>query len=74
MKLETNIMSYGGNGKVVSLPPAKKDCGCGCNGAGTCGTKTAAQPSASGQTDFTKMTPAEKIAYHRARWDRILGK
>jgi hypothetical protein len=72
MKLETNIMSYGGNGKVVSLPPAKKDCGCGCNGAGTCGTKTATQPSANGQPDFRQMTPAEKIAYHRARWDRIL--
>jgi hypothetical protein len=74
MNLQTNIMSYGGNGKVVSLPPAKKDCGCGCNGAGTCGTKAVAQPSANGQPDFTKMTPAEKIAYHRARWDRILGK
>jgi hypothetical protein len=73
MKLQTNIMSYGGNGKVVSLPPAKKDCGCGCNGAGMCGTHTATQPSANGQPDFTKMTPADKIAYHRARWDRILG-
>ncbi len=74
MKLQTNIMSYGGNGKVVSLPPAKKDCGCGCNGAGACTTKTAAQPSSNGQPDFAKMTPAEKIAYHRARWDRILGR
>jgi hypothetical protein len=73
MKLQTNIMSYGGNGKVVSLPSPKKDCGCGCNGTGTCGTKSAAQPSPNGQTDFTTMTPAEKIAYHRARWDRILG-
>jgi len=23
--------------------------------------------------DFSRMTPAEKIAYHKARWDRILG-
>jgi hypothetical protein len=23
--------------------------------------------------DFTKMTPAQKVAYHKARWDRILG-
>jgi hypothetical protein len=25
------------------------------------------------EPDFTKMTAAEKIAYHKARWDRILG-
>jgi hypothetical protein len=82
MRLQTNVMSYGGSGTVISVPPspgvatpglsAKKDCGCGCNGAGTCAPK-AAQPSANGQPDFTKMTPAQKVAYHRARWDRILG-
>jgi hypothetical protein len=25
------------------------------------------------ETDFHKMTAAQKVAYHRARWDRILG-
>lgn len=25
------------------------------------------------EVDFTRMTAAEKIAYHKARWDRILG-
>jgi hypothetical protein len=84
MKLQTNVMSYGGNGTLISVPsgpratrqrlePAKKDCGCGCNGAGTCAPKAAAEPSANGQPDFAKMTPAQKIAYHKARWDRILG-
>jgi hypothetical protein len=81
MKLQTNVMSYGGNGKVVSVPaPAvakpqatKKDCGCGCNGAGTCAPKAATEPSANGEPDFRKMTAAQKVAYHRARWDRILG-
>jgi hypothetical protein len=87
MRLQTNVMSYGGNGKVTSVPPgsngqakvaakapaAKKDCGCGCNGAGTCAPKTAAESSANGQPDFAKMTAAQKVAYHRARWDRILG-
>jgi hypothetical protein len=48
--LQTNVMSYGGNGVTVSLPPARN-----------------------GQPDFSRMTPAEKIAYHKARWDRILG-
>jgi hypothetical protein len=88
MKLQTNVMSYGGSGTVISVPPgsngrpkadakpsvgAKKDCGCGCNGAGTCGTKTAAETSANGPPDFARMTPAQKVAYHKARWDRILG-
>jgi hypothetical protein len=79
MKLQTNVMSYGGNGKVVSVPGATakphvagKDCGCGCNGAGTCAPKPSAA-SANGEPDFSKMTPAQKVAYHRARWDRILG-
>jgi hypothetical protein len=80
MKLQTNVMSYGGNGKVMSVTPSpngkretpakqgvKKDCGCGCNGS--CATMTAGN----GEPDFTKMTAAEKIAWHKARWDRILG-
>jgi hypothetical protein len=81
MKLQTNVMSYGGNGKVVSAPApvlakqqaVKKDCGCGCNGAGTCAPKEASKPGANGEPDFRKMTAAQKVAYHRARWDRILG-
>jgi hypothetical protein len=35
--------------------------------------ETAGQPAANGQPDFTRMTPAQKVAYHTARWDRILG-
>jgi hypothetical protein len=81
-KLQTNVMSYGGSGTVISAPEshrvatrglegAKKDCGCGCNGAGT----RAPEPAAgrNGEPDFTKMTPAQKVAYHKARWDRVLG-
>ena len=81
MKLQTNVMSYGGNGKTISVPPAAKpapaaanangktDCGCGCNGH--CNGK--AKAPAAGAVDFTKMTAAQKVAYHKARWDRILG-
>src|SRR5262245_12307723 len=80
MKLQTNVLSYGGSGRVISVPAstngraasanrqvAKADCGCGCNG--NCATKN----SANGEPDFKKMTNAEKIAWHKARWDRILG-
>lgn len=69
LQLQTNVMSYGGNGKVVSVPAKPRAaCGCGCS-------KKDATPSASvnGAIDFSKMTPAEKMAYHKARWDRILG-
>jgi hypothetical protein len=54
MTLQTNVMSYGGNGAVTSVPPPVK-------------------PASNGATDFGKMTPAQKIAYHKAKWDRILG-
>jgi hypothetical protein len=58
LKLQTNVMSYGGNGKPIrGAPPAAAD----------------SRPSANGTPDFSKMTPAQKMAYHKARWDRILG-
>jgi hypothetical protein len=73
LKLQTNVMSYAGNGVAVSLPPgngrAAKREQCACR----CACAAAAQPPANGEPDFTKMTPAQKVAYHRARWDRILG-
>lgn len=61
VKLQTNVMSYGGSGKVVSVPAEM-------NGS----TKRHASPR-NGEPDFSKMSAAEKIAYHKARWDRILG-
>jgi len=66
MQLQTNVMSYGSDGATRSLPmgATKKPA--------TNGER--APISSDGQPDFAKMTPAEKVAYHRARWDRILGK
>lgn len=60
MQLQTNVMSYGGDGTAISL-----------KGSRTSPGKLARQDN--GQPDFSKMTAAEKIAYHKARWDRILG-
>jgi hypothetical protein len=59
MQLRTGVMSYGGNGVVMSPPLA--------------GDKQNAMAASNGSFDFTKMTTAQKIAYHKARWDRILG-
>jgi hypothetical protein len=78
MQLQTNVMNYAGN-RTVSLPnpPAAAGKHAGCNCHCECNGKpkgeAPAQATASGEPDFAKMTPAQKIAYHKARWDRILG-
>jgi hypothetical protein len=80
LQLQTNVMSYGGNGVVVSVPPspsAKSSATCGChstaNGACACTNHKPGKPTSNGAVDFSKMTAAQKIAYHKARWDRVLG-
>ena len=89
MQLQTNVMSYGGNGVVISIPPSaaetkkKEPSACACNrtahGACACAdnktakAETNGKAQSNGAVDFTKMTAAQKIAYHKARWDRILG-
>ncbi len=88
MQLQTNVMSYGGNGKVISMPasrptevagPADKPA-CACTQQQACACKhetvTESKPVTSetnGEPDFRRMTPMEKYLYHKARWDRILG-
>jgi hypothetical protein len=62
MQLQTNVMSYGGSARAV-VPLSK-------NGQKPASTK---MRSAAAEPDFAKMTAAEKVAYQRARWDRILG-
>jgi hypothetical protein len=52
MVLQTNVMSYDGNG---ALAPLKM------------------KENSSGEPDFRTMTVAQKVAYQKARWDRILG-
>ncbi len=81
MQLQTNVMSYGGNGVAVSrhaaAPKEEKHATCACQ----CGTRNkeearpvAGEPAGSnGPPDFAKMTTAQKMAYQKARWDRILG-
>ncbi|MGH9677128.1 MAG: hypothetical protein ACRD36_08500, partial [Candidatus Acidiferrum sp.] len=62
MKLQTNVMNYSGNGTTMSLPAkSAKD-----------SPKTTRIKELE-PIDFVTMTNAEKIAYHKAKWDRILG-
>ncbi len=73
MVLQTGVMNYAGNGKVISVPapaagaapaPAKK-ADCACHG----GKKACPCPP----PDFAKMTSAQRVAYQKAKWDRVLG-
>jgi hypothetical protein len=80
MVLQTNVMNYAGNGKTISLPAspaaAAGHASCACKEPqatkGACGCHAKPQ-AAHAAPDFRKMTPAQKIAHHKARWDRILG-
>jgi hypothetical protein len=58
MELQTAVMSYGGNGTTISLPPKKP---------------VDAKKTPTAEPDFAKMTAAQKVAYQKQRWDRILG-
>jgi hypothetical protein len=59
MVLQTNVMSYSSGGPAISLPTKNK--------LDTKKSTTRCEP------DFAAMTTAEKVAYQRARWNRILG-
>jgi hypothetical protein len=73
MKLQTNVMSYDASGTTISIPST------GRRRVSTPGpVKEVHSPAETeamlnGDPDFAKMTPAQKVAYHKARWDRILG-
>ena len=80
MQLQTGVMSYGGSASV-SIPhgapesETKHDCVCGgpnprqCH----CDEKKPSGGVADGEPDFARMTTAEKLAYNKARRDRIFG-
>lgn len=63
MILQTGVMNYGGTGATVSLPTK----------TASVAAKKQLPTTAAGEPDFRTMTGAEKVAYHRAKWNRILG-
>jgi hypothetical protein len=58
LQLQTTVMSYGTSGTPSSRSAKKHQ---------------NHSSKSNGQPDFAQMTPAEKVAYQKARWDRILG-
>ncbi len=88
MTLQTGVMNYAGNGTVVSVPPSPVEpkqsraaapehgtCACQCKHKAEekAATSNGKAGEKNGELNFQKMTSAERIAYHKAKWDRILG-
>jgi hypothetical protein len=74
--LQTNVMSYGG-GSTVAVPgpipsAASKPKPAAAQQAPPAAPVPAVSPQA-GRPDFSKMTQAEKLAYNKAKRDRMLG-
>ena len=65
LTLQTAVMSYGGNGRTVSLPPAVQK---------PAAAQEPARKAASERPDFPSMTPDERLAYHRDRLNRMFGR
>jgi hypothetical protein len=70
-------------GPITSSPAEAKtsscECGCGDKSPGTCsngknhGAPATTQEEAPAEPDFSRMTVAEKLAYNKAKRDRIFG-
>lgn len=77
MVLQTGVMSYGGSGSQTSVPIAVKSEG-GKRKSEEAPAQAAKQglgatsPSQHGP-DFAKMSPAERLAYHQKRLNRMFG-
>ncbi|REK11146.1 MAG: hypothetical protein DWQ37_14515 [Planctomycetota bacterium] len=85
LQLTTGVMSYGGSASsavpagmpkptrgTAAAKPSKSDCGCGGSDPKQCACKKPTSNSDS-QPDFANMTQEEKLAYNKARRDRIFG-
>jgi hypothetical protein len=66
LTFQTSVMSYAGDGKTISLPPASKTSKPRSNGARSNGQANTAP-------DFARMTSQERSAYHRERLNRMFG-
>jgi len=82
LTLQTNVMSYGGNGTTISLPPAPKATSTVSEPWKRLATETQKQSPHSGSPasenrddlpEFGKMSPDERLSYHRQRLDRMFG-
>lgn len=71
LTLQTAVMSYGGSGTTISLPPRSQ--GNSASPAQSPRPSTPAAASANGSPDFSRMSPDERLVYHRTRLNRLFG-
>lgn len=81
LTLQTNVMSYGGSGTTISLPPAPapSEPASSTPAPAVEPPKPEARPSApkpptsSDRPNFDKMSPNERLNYHQDRLKRLFG-
>lgn len=76
LTLQSGIMSYGGSGTTISLPPAGASAASSTTASPPATSDTAPKPPAvqkPDKVDFSKMTGAERLEYHRRRINRMFG-
>lgn len=81
LTLQTGVMSYGGSGTTISLPSQGSPQSAGAaatpsspasgNGRAVEGTRSAGESPE--RPDFATMSPADRLAYHRARLAKMFG-
>lgn len=73
---KTGSMSYGGSTTTISVPASRSADSPAVQSRQTGNAAPPAPPCKGGETlkpDFERMTPAERLAYHRQRLDRMFG-
>ena len=75
MELTSNIGSYGGSGRTAVPPPAARPAPAAPAPAedGHPQTQPAYPTTSSGLPDFARMTPSQRLAYHRSRLDGMFA-
>jgi len=79
MMLTTGATSYGGSGVTISLPsgaqtsPKRESAPAGTGEGQPPASKRPTPTKGDGQVDFSKMSPAERLAYHQKRLDDMFG-
>ncbi len=76
LTLQTNVMSYGGSSTTISIPaPITTEASIteAQQSAKLNRPSTSSKPVSNDKPDFAKMSPDERLAYHRERLRRALG-
>ena len=72
MELTSAVTSYSGSGTTMSIPANVRPAGAARREAPAAGERVSSVPSTSADTpDFARMTPEQRLAYHRKRLDSM---